>query len=113
MGEAERLHTEINRLIQEKKPFDDKKSATETARLKAEMAVKTNADAISRMEKEKAEFVQDGERIKAEVNTILSNYCDDWQKNTEEVRKRLKDDAKAYFDKQKLLSDRIDGKFLR
>lgn len=106
LGEAERLHTEINRLIQEKKPFDDKKSATETARLKAEMAVKTNADAISRMEKEKAEFVQDGERIKAEVNTILSNYCDDWQKNTEEVRKRLKNDAKAYFDKQKLLSDR-------
>ena len=106
LSEAERLHTEINRLIQEKKPFDDKKSAAETARLKAEMAVKTNAESISRMEKEKAEIVQDGETIKAEVNTILSNYCDDWQNNTEEVRKRLKDDAKAYFDQQKLLSDR-------
>ncbi len=105
-NEAELLQREINRLIQEKKPFDSNKTKADTAKLKAEAAVKANAEAISRMEKEKEEIVNDGEAIKAEVNAILSNYCDEWQKNTEEVRKRLKDDAKAYLDQQKLLSDR-------
>ncbi len=105
LGEAERLHTEINRLIQEKKPFDDKKSAAETARLKAEIAVKTNADEIVRMEKEHGDLIQESESIKAEINAILADYCKNWLADTEALRKQLKDDAKTYADQRKRLTD--------
>ena len=106
LKEAECLQTEINRLIQEKKPFDDRKGDAEQNRLKAEMAVKTSADAVARMEKEKAELVKDSEAIKAEVCLIMASYPGDWLKDADEVRRRLKDDAKTYFDLQKQLRDK-------
>ena len=106
LDQAERLQNQINTLLQEKKPFDDKKTEAQSASLKAEMAVKANADTISRMESQKAELLHDSDAIKVQVNLVMAGYPEDWQKNTDHVRRRLKDEAKAYFDQQQLLSDR-------
>ena len=104
-NEAERLQNDINRLIEEKKPFDSNKAKADTAKLKAETAVKTNADEIIRMEKEHGELTQECESIKADINTILADYCNDWLSDTETLRKQLKDDAKTYADQRKRLTD--------
>lgn len=104
-NEAELLQKEINRLIDEKKPFDSNKTKADTAKLKAETAMKTNADEIIRMEKEHGELTLECESIKADINTILADYCNNWLADTEVLRKQLKDDAKTYADQRKRLTD--------
>lgn len=103
--EAERLQEEIYRLTKEKKSFDDRKVETDKSMLKAENAVKVNADAISRMENEKAELKRDSEVVRMEVNAKLSEYCSNWRADTEALRRQLKADAKTYADQQKSLDN--------
>ena len=103
--EAERLQKEINRLIDEKKPFDSNKTEADKAKLKAETAVKANIDDIARIEKEHGGLIQECETIKADISKILVGYSNDWQADTEALRKQLKDDAKTYAEQQKRLTN--------
>ena len=103
--EAERLQKEINRLIDEKKPFDSNKTEADKEKLKAETAVKANIDDIARIEKEHGGLIQECETIKADISKILVGYSNDWQADTEALRKQLKDDAKTYSEQQKRLTN--------
>ena len=103
--EVERLQVEINKLLKEKKPLDAAKLSAEKAKTKAENDVKTNAEAILRLEKEHTTLLQECETIKAEVDKQLSGYADDWQTDTDATRKKLAEDAKEYTAHQKQLSD--------
>ncbi len=104
-NEAERLQKEINRLIGEKKPFDCNKAEADKAKLKAETAVKANTDAIARIEKEHGDLIQECETIKADISKILDGYYNDWQADTDALRKQLKHDAKTFVDQRKRLAD--------
>ena len=104
-SEAERLQKEINRLTDDKKPFDRKKTEADKAKLKAEAAVKANADDIARIEEEHRGLIQECEALKADISTILTGYSDDWLADTDGLRKQLKDDAKTYADQRKRLAD--------
>ena len=104
-SEAEQLQKEINRLIDEKKPFDSNKNEADKAKLKAETAVKVNIDDIARIEKEHGGLIQECETIKADISKILVGYSNDWQADTEALRKQLKDDAKTYAEQQKRLTN--------
>ena len=104
-NEAEHLQNDINRLIEEKKPFDSNKAKADKSKLDAGNAVKTNAADIIRIEKEYGELTQECESIKADINAILSDYCNNWLEDTEALRKQLKDDAKTYVDQRKRLTD--------
>ena len=103
--QVERLQEEINKLLKEKKPLDDVKLKAEKAKTKAENDVKVNAVAILRLDKEYKDLQQECEGIKEELNKLLSGYADEWQTETDAVRKRLKDDAKEYAAHQKKLTD--------
>ena len=81
------------------------KVKAEKTKTKAESDVKGNADAIIRLEKEHTTLLQECEHIKAEVDKLLSNYADEWQTDTEAIRKKLAEEAKEYTAHQKLLSD--------
>ena len=103
--EAEQLQKVINRLNEEKKPSDSKKAEASKAKLKAETAVKTNADAIIRMEKEHSDLIQECETIKAHISTMLANYSDNWLAAPGDLRTKLKNDAKTFIDQRKRLAD--------
>ena len=103
--QVERLQVEINKLLKEKRPLDDAKLQAENAKTNVENDVNRNDEAIKRLEKEYKELQQTCEDIKEEVNKLLSGYADDWQADTDAVRKRLKDDAKEYAVHQKQLTD--------
>ena len=105
--EAEILQTEINKLIDEKKPFDRKKSEADKTKLRSENAVKANADEIARIEKEHANLISEAETIKNNISDLMSGYNDDWFVNTNALRKQLKEDAKTYTDKKKCLEDSL------
>ena len=94
--QVERLQEKINTLLKEKKPLDDAKLKAENAKTKAENDVNRNAEAIIRLDKEYKDFQQECEGIKEELNERLSGYADDWQTDTDAVRKRLKVDAEEY-----------------
>ena len=81
------------------------KVKAEKAKTKAENDVKGNAEAIMRLEKEHAMLLQECENIKAEVDKLLSGYADDWQTDTDAIRKKLAEDAKEYTVHQKQLSN--------
>lgn len=104
-SEAEQLQKEINRLIDEKKPFDSNKTEADKEKLKAETAVKANIGDIARIEKEHGDLIQECEAIKADVSKILVGYCNDWQADTEALRKQLKDDAKTFAEQRKRLTN--------
>ena len=104
-SEAEQLQKEINRLIDEKKPFDNNKTEADKTKLKAEAFVKANTDDIARIEKEHGDLIQECENIKADISKILVGYCNDWQADTEALRKQLKDDAKTYAEQKKKLAE--------
>ena len=104
-AEAEHLQKSINRLMEEKRPFDSNKAEADKAKLKAETAVKANAEAIARIEKEHADLVGECESIKADISATLADYNNDWLTDTEALRKQLKEDAKAYADQRKRLDD--------
>ena len=106
-NEAERIQKDINQLTDEKKPFDIRKAEADKARLKAETAVKANADDIIRTEKQHAELTQECATIKTDVSTLLADYCPGWLADTEALRKQLKTDAKAYTDQKKRLADSL------
>lgn len=106
-SEAEQLQKDINRQIEGKRPFDTEKAKADTARLKAETAVKANAEDIDRLEREHAELAQECEAVKADISSLMANYCPDWLADTEALRKLLKADAKKYADQKKLLADSL------
>ena len=81
------------------------KVKAEKAKSKAENDVKTNAEAVIRLEKEHTTLLQECENIRAEVNKLLSGYADDWQTDTDATRKKLSEDTKEYAAHQKQLSD--------
>ena len=103
--EAERLQKDINRLIDEKKPFDSRKTKADKMKSEAETAVKTNAEAIIRLEKEYTALIKECETAKADISAILADYCNDWQENTDALRTKLRKDAKTYIDQRKRLAD--------
>ncbi len=104
-SEAERLQKEINRLIDEKKTFDTHKAEADKAKLKAETALKANADDIARIEKQQADLIQECDTLKADISALLAGYCSTWQTDTESLRKQLQADAKTYAEQRKQLSD--------
>ena len=103
--EAEQLQEDINRLIEEKKPFDNKRTECNKAKVVAETAVKTNAEDINRLEEERAELIRECETLKTDISTMVADYCNDWLADIEALRIKLKDDAKTYIDRRKRLSD--------
>jgi DNA repair exonuclease SbcCD ATPase subunit len=103
--EVERLQEEINKLLKEKKPLDAAKLTAEKAKTKAENDVKGNAETIARLDEEHKAHLRECERMKEEVNKLLSGYADNWLTDTDAARKKLKDDAKEYEDHQKQLAD--------
>ena len=106
-SKAESLQNDINRLIEEKRPFDGNKAKADESRLKAENAVRTNAADIIRIEEEHAALVRECEAIKASISGLLADYCPDWLSDIEAVRKQLKDDAKAFAEQSKRLADSL------
>ena len=102
---VERLQEKINELLKEKKPLDDAKLKAEKAKTKAENDVKVNGEAILRLDMEYKDLQQECEEIKEDLNKQLSGYADDWQTETDVVRRRLKDDAKDYSAHNKQLTD--------
>ncbi len=103
--EAELLQNEINSLIKDKLPYDNKKTEADKSRLRAEAAVKVNADNIVRIEREHESLTMESKTIKAEISARLAGYCDNWLTDTERLRKQLKDDANTYNERRKQLSD--------
>ena len=104
---AEALQVKINALLEEKKPLDTLKSEAETAKTKAENAVNSNSEAINRLDKEHKELTAECETIKSEISTQLSGYSDNWLIDTDNLRSKLKTEAKEYSDHQKKLNDDI------
>jgi len=103
--QVERLQEEINKLLEEKKPLDDAKIKAEKVKIKAENDVIRNADAILRLDKEYKDLQQECEGIMEELNKQLLGYADDWQTDTDAVRKKLRSDAEEYVAHQKQLTD--------
>lgn len=104
-NEAERLQRDINRLMDEKKPFDSKMTEAGKRKLEAEAAVRANADAISHLEKEHSDLTRECEANKADIDATLAEYCSDWLADAEALRRKLKDDAKTFTDQRKRLAD--------
>ena len=75
------------------------------AKTKAENDVKVSGEAILRLDMEYKHLQQECEEIKEDLNKQLSGYADDWQTETDAVRRRLKDDAKEYSAHNKQLTD--------
>lgn len=103
--DAERLQKEINTLTEEKKPLDQQKLLADRARIKAENALKTNADNIMRMEDESRKLALKCSTLKTEISTALAGYCAHWLTDVQALRKQLASDAKTFTDRQKLLAD--------
>ena len=101
---AEKLQGEINRLLQERKPFDDVRVKAERIRANADNAVKANAEAIARIDKERQALLGEIADGKAEIDTMLNDYSADWLSDTASLRRRLSQDAKAFSDHQKRLN---------
>ena len=104
-NEAEKLQTEINKLTKEKQPYDTGKSRADKAKLEAEAQVKANEDSILRITNEQGELSQEIDVMKSDISTLLKGYRDDWQKDVEPLRIQLREDAAAYVQQSKLLTD--------
>lgn len=104
-GEAETLQAEINALTKAKQPYDTRKSEADRAKLEAEARLKANADAIARITDEQRELVRATEAMTADISLLLKDYRDDWQNDVENLRRQLRDDAAAYVEQRKRLSE--------
>jgi len=103
--QAEQLQAQVNVLLKEKKPLDDRKLKAETARTQADNDVRRNAENIVRIENELQAHGADGEALKTEISFLLAGYADHWLTDTDAVRRLLKADAEAYATHQKQLND--------
>ncbi len=93
---AEALQTQIYELMETKKPLERKKSEAERAKINAEAAVNSNAEAIVRLNKEQQELTAECKITTSEISISLSGYCDCWFQQTDSLRSKLKADAKEY-----------------
>ena len=104
-SEAEKLQAEINALTKAKQPYDTRKSEADKEKLEAEGRLRANADAISRITIEQRELNKEIDALRADISTQLKGYRDDWQNDVEPLRQQLREDAAAYIEQRKLLSD--------
>ena len=93
---AEALQTQIYELMETKKPLERGKSEAERAKINAEAAVNSNAEAIGRLNREQQELTAECKIITSEISISLSGYCDCWLQQTDSLRSKLKADAKEY-----------------
>ncbi len=93
---AEALQTQIYELMETKKPLERGKSEAERAKINAEAAVNSNAEAIVRLNREQQELTAECKITTSEISISLSGYCDCWLQQTDSLRSKLKADAKEY-----------------
>ena len=96
--EAEKLQKEINRLIEEKKPFDSMKTEAEKQKNDAENDAKNNKENITRLEKEHADLIKGCNTSQSNISTRLAEYSNNWLEDPEELRNKLKKDAQTFID---------------
>ncbi len=103
--QAETLQQNINKLLQAKRPLEARKSEAETTRTNAENAVIANREAIGMLDREHRELTDSCASAEADIGTLLHDYCQDWQADTDALRNQLRTEAKEYVEHQRKVSD--------
>ncbi|MBQ7443829.1 MAG: SMC family ATPase [Bacteroidaceae bacterium] len=103
--EAERLQGQINTLLKSKKPLDDALLRTQQALAKARHDVESHEATLQRLHAEQQQTTADAQRMAVDISAMLAHYAPDWQADIDSVRRRLKADAGAYAQHQRLQSD--------
>ncbi len=103
--EAEILQRDINRLLADKQPLDKLKLNVEKAKSQAANCVVANQQTISRLEQELAAAQAECSAMKQQLDTRLSNYDTNWLTDVAAFLNKLKADAQAYAEHQRLLAE--------
>lgn len=101
--EAEALQEHINRLLDDRKPLDMLSNQAQRARADAENAVSSNAEAISRTDREHRRQADACARISTDLTARLAGYAPHWQADVARLRQRLATEAREYRDHRRQL----------